>query len=185
MPLTQIDNVAALVVIDMQKGLVALPTVHPFSEIAERVARLAHAFREHGLPVVLVNVAGAAPGRVDAKFDFSPPADWTDLIPELDQQPSDYTVTKLQIGAFYGTALEQILRRRGATQILLAGIATSMGVEATARNAYDHGYHVGLVVDAMTDLHSDAHRHSIERVFPRIGETATTHDVLTLLKRRN
>src|ERR1700728_89212 len=101
MPLTQIDNVAALVVIDMQKGLVALPTVHPFPEIAERVARLAHALRKHGLPVVLVNVAGGAPGRVDAKFDFSPPADWTDLIPELDQRPSDHTVTKLQIGAFY------------------------------------------------------------------------------------
>jgi nicotinamidase-related amidase len=185
MPLTQIDNVAALVVIDMQKGLTALPTVHPFSEIAERVARLAHAFRKRGLPVVLVNVAGGAPGRVDAKFDFSPPADWTDLVPELDQQPSDYTVTKLQIGAFYGTALEQILHRRGVTQVFLAGVATSMGVEATARDAYDRGYNVGLVVDAMTDLNSDAHRHSVERVFPRIGETATTHDVLTLLKQRN
>jgi nicotinamidase-related amidase len=185
MPLTLIDNVAALIVIDMQKGLVGLPTVHPFSEIAERIARLAHAFRDHGLPVVLVNVAGGAPGRVDAKFDFSPPANWTELIPELDEQPGDYTVTKLQIGAFYGTALEQILRRRGATQVFLAGIATSMGVEATARTAYDHGYNVGLVVDAMTDLNPDAHRHSVERVFPRIGETATTHDVLTLLKRRN
>jgi nicotinamidase-related amidase len=184
MPLTQIDSVAALVVIDMQKGVVALPTVHPVSEITERVARLAHAFREHRLPVVLVNVAGGAPGRVDAKFNFSPPADWTDLVPELGKQPGDYMVTKLQIGAFYGTALEQILRRSGATQVFLAGVATSMGVEATARNAYDHGYNVGLVVDAMTDLNSDAHRHSIERVFPRIGETATTHDVLTLLKRR-
>jgi nicotinamidase-related amidase len=184
MPLTPIDNVAALVVIDMQKGLAGLPTVHPFSEITERIARLAHAFREHGLPVVLVNVAGGAPGRVDAKFDFSPPANWTEFIPELDRQPSDYTVTKLQIGAFYGTALEQILRRRGATQVFLAGIATSMGVEATARTAYDQGYNVGLVVDAMTDLNPDAHRHSVERVFPRIGETATTNDVLTLLKQR-
>jgi nicotinamidase-related amidase len=185
MPLTQIDNVAALIVIDMQKGIVALPTVHPVSEITERVARLARAFREHGLPVVLVNVAGGAPGRVDAKYNFSPPADWTELVPELEKQPGDYLVTKLQIGAFYGTALDQILRRSGATQVFLTGVATSMGVEATARNAYDHGYNVGLIADAMTDLNPDAHRHSVETVFPRIGETATTNDVLTLLKRRN
>jgi nicotinamidase-related amidase len=185
MALTQIDNVAALVVIDMQKGIVAMPTVHPASEIIDRVARLARAFREHSLPVVLVNVAGGPPGRTDVKFHFSPPADWTELVPERDRQPSDYTVTKLQIGAFYGTALEQILRRRGVTQAFLTGIATSIGVESTARSAYDHGYNVALVVDAMTDRDADAHRHSVEKIFPRLGETAITHDVLTLLKQRS
>jgi nicotinamidase-related amidase len=185
MALTQIDNVAALVVIDMQKGIVAMPTVHPASEIIDHVARLARAFREHSLPVVLVNVAGGPPGRTDVKFNFSPPADWTELVPELDRQPSDYTVTKLQFGAFYGTALEQILRRRGVTQVFLTGIATSIGVESTARSAYDHGYNVALVVDAMTDRDADAHRHSVEKIFPRLGETATTDDVLTLLQQRS
>ena len=107
-------------------------------------------------------MAGRAPGRTEVRFNFSPPADWTELVPELDRQPSDYTVTKQQIGAFYGTALEQILRRHGVTQVVLAGVATSSGVEATARNAYDHGYNVTLVVDAMTDLSADAHRHSVE-----------------------
>lgn len=63
MPLTQIDAVAALVVIDMQKGIVALPAVHPANEITGRIAKLARAFREHNLPVILVNVAGRAPGR--------------------------------------------------------------------------------------------------------------------------
>jgi len=184
MPLSQIDEVCALIVIDMQKGIVALPTVHPVAEITERIAQLAHAFREHALPVVLVNVAGGAPGRVDSKFNFSPPANWTELIPELDQQPSDYTLTKLQVGAFYGTALEQILRRRGVTQVLVVGIATGSGVEATARSAYDHGYHVALIVDAMTDINPAAHRHSTETVFPRIGEIGSTRDVLALLQQR-
>jgi nicotinamidase-related amidase/MFS family permease len=182
MALTEIDNIAALVVIDMQKGIVALPTVHPAPEITDRVARLARAFRENGLPVVLVNVAGRAPGRTETTFNFSPPADWTELVPELDPQLSDHTVTKLQVGAFYGTALEQILRRRGVTQVFLAGISTSSGVEATARNAYDHGYNVVPVVDAMTDRDADAHRYSVDKVFPRIGETATTDQVLQLLK---
>jgi nicotinamidase-related amidase len=201
--LTRIDKVAALVAIDLQKGIVSLPTVHPAGEIVGRAAQLARAFREHSLPVVLVNVAGGAPGRtdrqrriesgpgkdvrewIDVKFNFSPPADWTELVPELDRQPSDYTVTKLQIGAFYGTALEQILRRRGVTQVFLTGIATSIGVESTARSAYDHGYNVALVVDAMTDRDADAHRHSVEKIFPRLGETATTDDVLALLKQRS
>ena len=182
MALTQIDKIPALVVIDLQKGVVGMATVHPAAEIVRRAARLARAFREHGLPVVLVNVAARAPGRTEATFNFSWPADWTELVPELDRQPSDYTVTKMQVGAFYGTALEQILRRRGVTQVFLAGISTSAGVEATARNAYDHGYNVVTIVDAMTDRDADSHRHSVEKIFPRLGETGTTDDVLKLVQ---
>jgi nicotinamidase-related amidase len=185
MPLTQIDHVAALVVIDMQKGIVAMPIAHPIAPLIERIASLARAFRAHGLPVILVNVTGLAPGRVEAKFNFSPPTDWADLIPELERQPGDYTVTKQQVGAFYGTALEQILRRRGVTQVFVVGVATGSGVEATARTAYDHGYHVALVTDAMSDLNPETHRYSVEKVFPRIGETAHTDEVLALLQRRN
>jgi nicotinamidase-related amidase len=181
MPLTALDPVAALVVIDMQKGIMAMATAHPSAEIAARIGRLAAAFRKAGQPVVLVNVAGGAPGRSDAKFVFSPPPDFAELIPELDRQPSDYTVTKLQIGAFYGTALEQILRRRGVTQVFLAGIATGSGVEATARTAFDHGYNVVTVVDAMTDRSAEVHKHSIGTVFPRISETATTDEVIARL----
>ena len=155
MPLTRIDDVAALVVIDMQKGIVALPTAHPVGEMTERVAQLTCAFRKRCLPVILVNVAGLAPGRVDLPFGFSLPADWADLTPELGQRPTDYTVTKQQVGAFYGTALEQILRRRGVTQVFMVGITTSSGVEATARNAYDYGYNVVLIADAMTDLSAE------------------------------
>lgn len=182
MPL-KLDTVPALVVIDMQKGIVGLPTVHPVGPIVGRIARLARAFRTRKLPVVLVNVAGLAPGRTDAgsaKHAF--PADWAELIPELERQSDDHLVTKYTPGAFHGTSLDLHLRRRGATQIVLAGIATSIGVEATARNAYDYGYNVALVVDAMTDLNAEAHRHSIEATFPRIGESATTDTVLGLLR---
>ena len=94
MALTQLDPIAALVVIDMQKGIVGLPTVHPIREIIERVAKLTQAFRDKQLPVILVNVAGRPPGRTNAVVKFSPPADWTELIPELKQHAGDYTVTK-------------------------------------------------------------------------------------------
>ena len=182
MPLTKLDATAALVVIDLQKGVVGMPMVHPAAEIIGRTAQLARTFRELGLPVVLVNVSDRAPGRTEAgarKLSFPP--DWTEIVPELEQQPSDYIVTKQRVGAFIGTALDEILRKRGVTQVVLTGIATSAGVEATARSAYDLGYNVVLVVDAMTDRDAGLHRHSVEKVFPRLGETTKTDDVLEYL----
>ncbi len=179
MPLTKLEENAALVIIDLQKGITAMQAAHPMGDIVGRSAMLARAFRERELPVVLVNVAGGAPGRTDApRPAFAFPPDWTDLAPELDQHPSDHLVTKHRIGAFIGTSLDSILRERGVTQIVLAGVATSVGVEATARSAYDHGYHVVLVTDAMTDRDAESHRHSVEKIFPRIGETEITENVL-------
>jgi nicotinamidase-related amidase len=183
MPLTKVDATAALVAIDVQKGIVGLPTVHPASEVIGRTAQLARAFRERGLAVVLVNVTGRAPGRTDAgapKFSF--PADWTELVPELEQHSDDHLVSKQRWGAFIGTSLDDYLRQRGVTQVFLSGIATSAGVESTARSAYDHGYNVVLVVDAMTDRSEEAHRHCVEKIFPRLGETETTDNVLKLLQ---
>jgi nicotinamidase-related amidase len=182
MPLTQLDATAALILIDLQKGIVDLPTVHPSGEIVGRSAQLAQAFRERGLPVVLVNVAGRAPGRTDAGIrNFSFPPDWTELVPELDQQPSDLLVTKHRAGAFLGTSLDELLRERGVTQIFLGGVSTSVGVESTARSAYDLGYHVVFVSDAMTDMNEDAHAKRVEMMFPRLGEVETTDGVLKML----
>jgi len=183
MPLTKLDTTAALIVIDLQKGIAALPTVHPTGEIIDRAAQLARAFRERGLPVVLVNVTAAAPGRTDAGMhNFSFPADWTELVPELEQHPEDHIVSKQRPGAFIGTSLDGFLRQHGVTQVFLVGISTSSGVEATGRSAYDHGYNVVFVVDAITDRNADAHRHSVEKIFPKLGETDTAGNVLKLMR---
>jgi nicotinamidase-related amidase len=183
MPLTKLDETPALVVIDLQKGIVGLGTVHPSSEIIGKAAELARAFREKHLPVILVNVAGRAPGRTDAGSpNFSMPPDWAELVPEMERTPDDYLVTKQRWGAFIGTSLHDYLRGRGVTQIVLTGISTSAGVESTARSAYDLGYNVVLVVDAMTDRDADAHRLTIEKVFPRLGETDNTENVLKAIR---
>jgi nicotinamidase-related amidase len=183
MPLTILDTTAALIVIDLQKGIVGLPLAHPGSEIVDRSAELARAFRERGLPVVLVNVTAPAPGRTDTvrpKFSF--PDDWAEFVPELGQQPDDYIVSKQRVGAFIGTSLDEILRQRGVTQVFLTGIATSAGVESTARSAFDYGYNVVLVVDAMTDRDAETHRYCVEKAFPRFGETDTTENVLKMVR---
>jgi nicotinamidase-related amidase len=184
MSLSQIDTNAALVVIDLQKGIVSAPTAQPAGEVVEGAARLARGFRERGLPVVLVNVDRRPPGRTEAAIpNRAFPPDWTELVPELDAQPTDHRVTKHCTGAFTGTPLDEYLRGSGVTQIVLAGISTSVGVESTARVAFDLGYNVAFVVDAMTDRDADNHRHSVEKVFPRIGESTTTRELLELLNR--
>jgi nicotinamidase-related amidase len=182
MPLTTLDPTAALIVVDLQKGVVGLPVAHPAAGVVERSARLASAFRRRGLPVVLVNATGRAPGRTEAPARSGAPApDWAELVPELDAQPGDVRISKQRWGAFHATALDDRLRELGVTQVVLTGIATSAGVESTARAAHEHGYHVVLVTDAMTDMDAEMHANSVERVFPRLGETALTEEVLERL----
>jgi len=65
MPLNTLDAKPALVVIDLQKGITAVPAVHPLDDIIQRSASLAAAFRRHGLPVVLVNVTSVPSGRTE------------------------------------------------------------------------------------------------------------------------
>jgi nicotinamidase-related amidase len=183
MTLTALDPKTALIVIDLQKGVLSRPVVHPVKGILQNARRLADAFRAKGLPVVLVNVDARPAGRTEqsrtVNFDFPP--GWTELATELNQQPSDHTVTKQTPGAFTNTGLEKYLRDRGVTQVVIVGISTSIGVESTARQAYEYGFHVTLPVDAMTDMDSEAHANSLAKIFPRIGETGTTQDVLDLL----
>ena len=185
MAITPLDANTALVIIDLQKGLASYPTVHPIDNVVRHAAALAGAFRRHHLPVVLVNADGRAPGRTQgAAGSIERSADWLEFIAALDRQPQDHIVTKKTWGAFTNTGLEAHLKRLDVTQIVLAGVATSIGVESTARQAHELGFHVALAVDAMTDLSLDAHENSVTRIFPRLGENATTHEILELLKKR-
>jgi nicotinamidase-related amidase len=187
MPLTALDPISALIVIDLQKGTAGHPLIHPLSQIVDRTRELIDAFRAESLPVVLVNVAGRAPGRTEqgSRSNQTFVEGWTELLPELEQQPSDILITKRSWGAFATTGLEAQLKAKNVTQVVITGISTSVGVEATARQAYEQGFHVTLALDAMTDLRKEAHEYSIANVFPRLGETGTTQEILSLLKKRS
>lgn len=186
MTVTTLDPNTALIVVDLQKGIVGSPFIHPIGGIVSRTRALLDAFRERGLPIVLVNVAGVAPGRTERPpHSRSLPAGWTDFIPELDQQPNDIVVTKRTWGAFANTDLENRLKALGVTHVVITGVATGTGVEATARQAYEYGFNVTLALDAMTDACSEAHDYSIKAVFPRLGETGAAQDVIDLLATRN
>jgi nicotinamidase-related amidase len=185
----ELEQTPALVVIDLQTGILGHDTAHPLDGVIANAASLADAFRAHGLPVVLVNVAGTAPGRTERgkasgrEGAQTIPEPATVLLPELNRQPSDITVTKRTFGAFGSTDLDARLKAVGATQVVLTGVSTTSGVESTARAAYELGYHVAFVTDAMSDA-AEAHEASIAYQFPKLGEIGTTADVLGLLAAR-
>jgi nicotinamidase-related amidase len=187
MPLTTLDPNTALIVIDLRKGIVNGNFIHPIGDIINRTRALIDVFHAKNFPVVLVNVAGRPPGRTEQGPRSNPSFSdgWTDLLPQLDQQPSDIVVTKRSWGACATTDLERQLKARGVTQVVVTGVATSGGVEATARQAYEQGFNVTLALDAMTDLREEAHQYSIRNVFPRLGETGSTQEIISLLERRS
>jgi nicotinamidase-related amidase len=178
----------AIVVIDLQMGIVQIKGAEA-APIVANAARLLAAARNAGAQPVLVHVGGSPDGadRLHPPTDTplrtgAFPPNWMDLVPELDRQPSDIVVFKRQWGAFYGTDLDLQLRRRGLTTIVICGIATEAGVESTARDAYERGYELVFASDAMSGMSPESHANSIERIFPRIGRVRTTEQIISALQ---
>jgi len=182
-------HTTALVVVDLQRGIVARPAApHSATDVIARAAVLARACRERGALVVLVRVAFSPSMRdrlappADTPAPAGPvPAGFGDLVPELAQGPNDVVITKRQWGAFYGTDLDLQLRRRGVRTLLMTGIATNFGVESTARDAWERAYHLVFVEDAMTTATEEMHRFPVANIFPRLGRVRAAADVLAAL----
>jgi nicotinamidase-related amidase len=178
----------ALVLIDLQKGIVPYAGgPHTAADVCARGGAPAR-FRALGAPVVLVRVGWSADfgDALKQPVDQAPPAmslpdNWLELVEELAEARSDILITKRQWGAFYGTELDLQLRRRGITQIVLGGISTNIGVESTARAAWEHGYAVVFAEDAMSAANAEQHRFAVETIFPRLGRVRSTAQVLGAL----
>ena len=183
----------ALVLIDLQQGIVGR-SVAPRSgpEVVKNASRLAAEFRALGSTVVLVRVAF----EPDVRDFLNPPADsppqfnpaslapsWAQIVPELGPMPGDLVITKRQWGAFYGTDLDLQLRRRGVGTIVLGGISTNIGVESTARSAFEHGYAQVFAEDAMASLGAEMHDFTVKNIFPRLGNVRSTDQVIAALTR--
>ncbi len=176
-----------LVVIDLQKGIVGYET-QPYEAktVVSNAARLAAAFRKNKMQVFLVR-ADVSPGlwphqKADWPMTFGElPKDWADIVPELGPEPTDVVITKRQWGAFYGTDLEVRLSRGGLDTIVLAGIATTYGVEGTARMAHELGYEQIFAEDAMSDFSKEGHKNAVELVLKRVGRVMKTSEILQAL----
>ncbi len=177
----------ALILIDLQRGIVAMPT-QPYSGTAvlEQGRELARRFRAAKAPVVLVNVAFSTDfaDALKTPVDQPPqlpaggfPEDWMELADGL-AEPSDIRITKRQWGAFYGTELDLQLRRRGVTTVVIGGIATNIGVESTARAAHEHGYAVVLSEDATSGRSAEQHHFAYKHIFPSLGRVTTSNEIV-------
>jgi nicotinamidase-related amidase len=184
---TLIDRAkTALVTIDLQKGIVGRQTApHASDSVVRNAAALAEAFRKRGMSVFLVRVTPSSDGKdalrpiADAPMQFQPPSpDWADIVPELGPKQGDFVITKHQWGAFHGTDLDLQFRRRGISTMLLCGISTNIGVESTARFAYEYGYDQIFAEDAMSALSAEEHTFTVTKIFPRIGLVRKTKELL-------
>lgn len=179
---------AALVIIDLQKGIAGRPTApHDSSTVIKNAVKLADAFRKKKTPVFLVHVLSSDEDRLkpisDEQFSMPKPPqpDWAEIVPELGPKETDIIITKKQWGAFYGTELDLQLRRRKIETIVLCGIATNYGVESTARFAYEYGYQQIFAEDAMSAMSEEAHNASIKFAFKKIGRVRKTEEILKML----
>lgn len=188
-PITLDKKKTALVIIDLVKGIVSMPgSPHATGVVVANAIKLVHAFRNNSMPVFLVRVEIAPETRLivesDEQLNRPPdvPADWADFVPGLSPSPTDVVITKRQWGAFYGTDLELRLRRGGYDTIVLCGISTDIGVESTARFAYEYGFSQVFAEDAMTSRSPGQHSRSIEFIFRRIGRVRKTEEILEALR---
>jgi nicotinamidase-related amidase len=179
----------ALVVIDLQKGITAMQT-EPYTSkvVIENTAKILKEARKNNMSVFLIHVT-PSPDLKDALRPVSETSfqvsgynpSWSEFVPELNIQPSNFLITKHQWGAFYGTELDLQLRRRGIDTIIFCGISTNFGVESTARFAYEYGFNQIFVQDAMAARSKEEHEHPLKYIFPRLGLIRKTDEVLQAL----
>ncbi|MDU6110276.1 MAG: YecD family hydrolase [Klebsiella pneumoniae] len=159
----------ALVVIDLQEGI--LPFAggpHRADEVVARAARLADKCRQQGSPVIMVRVGWSA--------DFAEA-----LKQPVDAQAGAHTLPENWWTYPATTDLELQLRRRGIDTIILCGISTNIGVESTARNAWELGFNLVIAEDACSAASAEQHQCSMTHIFPRIGRVRSTEEILTAL----
>ena len=107
----------------------------------------------------------------------TPPAAFAHA-PGLAEITPDIDLVKRQWGAFHGTELDTLLRRRGVDTIILTGIATNFGVESTAREAWSRYYGVIIAEDAVSGLNDGMHDFAVKNIFPRISRVRSTAEIL-------
>lgn len=176
----------ALVLIDLQRGIAQSATEpRPGEQVVATAKNLAARFRELGAPVVLVHVGWTADGKDQPPTNVDRPSlkpvselpeHWHAFVDGL-FQPGDLTIMKRQWGAFTGTELDLQLRRRGVDTIVLAGIATNIGVESTARAGWELGYDIVIVEDATASRSAEMHAFAIEQILPLIARVVKADDV--------
>ncbi|MDV5977592.1 UNVERIFIED_CONTAM: isochorismatase family protein [Streptococcus canis] len=183
-------NKTALVLIDLQKGILDMPMApHSQETITSNAQKLVERFRQEGAFIAFVRVKfhdGKDKLNPNAMVQLpgkKPEAAFSDFDDKLGVTETDYVINKRGFSAFFGTDLDLQLRRRGIDTIVLGGISTHAGVDTTARDAYQYGYDQYFLTDMMGAANAALHDFPIKNLFPLMGQTMTTQDFLDTLNR--
>lgn len=172
----------ALIVVDMQVGLLSGKPKHDLRGVVERINRLAAYVRERHGRVIFIQHCGAKGDN------FEPETPGWELLPELQRASTDIVIRKTLNDPFAGTDLAARLHAIAPDRLLIAGWATDFCVDATVRSAVSHLHHVVVVTDAHTlndRPHLDAasvirHHHWVwsNLITPRSLTLASTDELL-------
>ena len=132
--------------------------------------------RCHAVPPTNKIFARLAEGRVN---HVDSPA--TAVHDRLAPEPGDIVVRKTRVGAFSTTDLDEQLRQRGISTVVLAGISTSGVVLSTVRDAADRDYRIIVLADGCADFDAEVHDVLLGKVFPRQADVVTVAELDDLL----
>lgn len=108
------------------------------------------------------------------KADILADGTWsTEINKMVDYREGDDVMVKSRVSAFHDTDLATKLRDMGVTDVYIAGVATDLAVEATARAAHDFDFNVMIVTDACAAANQEDHDKSL-RVLPKFASLVTT-----------
>ena len=147
-----------LIVIDMLRDFIEEDGVlycGPASRVViPHVADRVKTYRDKGWPVIF---ACDAHDEKDREFEMFPPhavrgSRGSEIIPEIDVAPGDHVVSKTRFSAFHETALADILRTEGVTEVEVAGVCTSICVMFTAEDLRNRDYPVTVRRDCVADF---------------------------------
>ena len=134
----------ALIVVDMQVGLLSGEPKYDLSGVVGRINRLAAKIRERSGKIIFIQHCG---GKGD---DFEPETPGWALLPELHREAADIVVRKTWNDPFVETDLSARLQALAPNRLLITGWATDFCVDATVRSAVSNRYDVVVVTDAHT-----------------------------------
>jgi nicotinamidase-related amidase len=142
--MTMQNETAALIVIDMQKGM-RHPRLPPRNnpQAEDNIARLLAAWRTARLPVVCVRHVSRAPTSV-----FAPGQEGVEFQERYTPLAHEHVVEKNVPDAFATSGLERWLHARGIRRLVIVGVRTNNSVEATGRAAGGLGFAATVVSDA-------------------------------------
>jgi nicotinamidase-related amidase len=201
----------ALIVIDMQRDFIEPGgfgaslgnDVTQLQKIIPVVARLIAGFRDAGLLVIhtrechatdLSDCPPAKRNRGEPSLRIGDPGPMgrvlisgepgAEIVPELSPLPGETVIDKPGKGAFYATKLGSILKAKGITQLVFAGVTTEVCVQTTMREANDRGYECILATDATESYFPEFKKAAIEMIRAQgaiVGWTATTEQIVGVL----